>query len=356
MPKKDKKTAVLISRFSALGDITMTIPTVYNACRANPDKKFFFLTRHHPSALFINAPENLTVIGVDLDNYKGPAGLWRLAASLKTRYGIDYFIDLHDVLRTKLLRIFLGLRGVGYRYINKGRVAKKRLTRSQNKVLVPLKPTTERYDDTFRRAGIALYDSFRSIFDAQPDGKGDTKDFETVTSPKQPGEIWMAVAPFAKHKGKIYPLDLLEKVIAHFDEGGNRKIFIFGFGDKEKEAIASLAVKYPSVINMAEANLGMAAELSLLSHCDVMLSMDSANMHLASLVGLRTVSIWGATHPYTGFLGRGQNPDDTVQLDMTCRPCSVFGDKPCFRGDWHCLRGISPQIIVQKLQTPSDKP
>ena len=101
---------------------------------------------------------------------------------------------------------------------------------------------------------------------------------------------------------------------------------------------------------MAAASLGIGPELSLLSHCDTMLSMDSANMHLASLVGLRTVSVWGATHPYTGFLGWQQKTSDVVQLDMTCRPCSVFGDRPCFRGDYHCLYGITPQMIIQKIE------
>lgn len=80
--------------------------------------------------------------------------------------------------------------------------------------------------------------------------------------------------------------------------------------------------------------------------------MDSANMHLASLVGLRTVSVWGATHPYTGFLGWRQRTRDVVQLDMTCRPCSVFGDRPCFRGDYHCLAGITPKMIIEKLENP----
>lgn len=351
-----KKTNVLVSRFSALGDIAMTIPTVYNACTANPDRHFYFLTRRHPASLFINAPENLTVAGVDLDNYKGIRGLWRLASSLRVRYGIDLYVDLHDVIRTRLLRVFLTLKGVRAVHINKGRRAKKELTRKKHKVLLPLVPTTVRYDDTFLRAGISLDRSFTSVFDSSPDGKGDPAEFASVTPPKRQGEHWLAVAPFAKHKGKIYPMELLEKVIAHFDGVPGEKIFVFGFGDKENAGIAELARKYPSVVNMAEAGLGIPAELSLLSHCDVMLSMDSANMHLASLVGLRTVSVWGATHPYTGFLGRGQNPDDTVQLEMTCRPCSVFGDKPCFRGDWHCLWGINPRIIVQKLQTPSDKP
>ena len=354
---------ILISRFSALGDIAMTIPTVYNACRANPDMRFFFLTRKHPARLFIEAPENLTVIPINTDDYKGISGIWRLSGILRRDHGIDGFVDLHDVLRTQILRTCMRLRGIHSYAIKKGRRAKHRLTRRHNKTLRPLTPTPRRYDAAFDRAGISLAppNPFSSVFQDCPDSKGNPDAFASVSPPKQAGEHWLAIAPFARHKGKIYPMELLDKVIAFFNARPDQKIFIFGFGPEESARIAQFASRYPAVVNMAEANIGIAAELSLLSHCDTMLSMDSANMHMASLVGLRTVSIWGATHPYTGFLGRGQSMADTVQLDMTCRPCSVFGDKPCFRGDYHCLSGITPQIIIQRIlnptrQTPSDKP
>lgn len=347
MPRKNKGRNILISRFSALGDVAMTLPSVYNACLANPDDNFFFLTRHHPAQVFINAPANLTVIGVDLGNYKGIGGMWRLANSLKLRYGIDLYLDLHDVLRTKLLRLFLGIRGVRIHSIRKGRAAKKRLTRPNRKVLIQLTPTPRRYEEVFARGGIGLTDSFRSLYGK---GKGNPEEFASVTAPKKEGEYWLAIAPFAKHEGKIYPFQLMEKVVEHFATRPDTRIFIFGFGDKESGMIASLAERWPSVVNMAAARLGIGAELALLSHCDTMLSMDSANMHLASLVGLRTVSIWGATHPYTGFLGWRQNPADVVQLDMTCRPCSVFGDKPCLRGDHHCMHGITPQMVIKGIE------
>jgi len=81
-----------------------------------------------------------------------------------------------------------------------------------------------------------------------------------------------------------------------------------------------------------------------------MLSMDSANMHLASFVGVPVISIWGATHPYAGFYGWNQSPDNAVQIEMECRPCSVFGNKKCFRGDYACLLNIKPQLVLNKIE------
>lgn len=349
MGKNKERKRILVARFSALGDVAMTLPSVYNACYANPDAEFYFLTRHHPAQVFINRPDNLTVVGVNLDNYKGLGGIIRLAKSLMKRYELTDFMDLHDVLRTKMLRLILKMQGVRVSRLHKGRRQKRELTRRNNKVLVQLKSTPQRYEGVFRRGGIALANDFQSLYG---DAKGDPKEFAEVSAPKRQGEWWLAVAPFAKHPGKVYPMEQLERVIEHFNARQGARIFVFGFGQKEEAEIETLAKRYPSVVNMAKANIGIGPELSLLSHCDVMLSMDSANMHLASLVGLRTVSVWGATHPYTGFLGWKQRTRDVVQLDMTCRPCSVFGDRPCFRGDYHCLHGIPPQMIIQRIENP----
>jgi ADP-heptose:LPS heptosyltransferase len=77
--------------------------------------------------------------------------------------------------------------------------------------------------------------------------------------------------------------------------------------------------------------------------------MDSSNMHLASLTGIPVVSIWGATHPYAGFLGYGQTEENAIQLNLECRPCSIYGQKPCLRGDYACIQNITPQTIVDKV-------
>ena len=87
-----------------------------------------------------------------------------------------------------------------------------------------------------------------------------------------------------------------------------------------------------------------------MSHLDVMVSMDSANMHLASICGTRVVSVWGATHPFAGFMGWNQSTADAVQADMPCRPCSIYGNRPCLRGDYACLTSIQPEAIVQKVE------
>lgn len=346
MAKSDDLAPVLAVRFSALGDVAMALPSLYDACLAQPNRKFIFLTRSRAASIFTNHPANLTVITPDLESYKGPFGLLRLFRELHREFRFSTLVDLHDVIRTKFLRLYGRLSGLRVACINKGRAEKRRLTRRNNKVLVQLKPTVERYSETFLRAGIPQPGLFKALFLH----KADPARFSEVSAPKAEGERWIAIAPFARHKGKIYPSELMEKVVARLSSLPSVRLFIFGFGTEEKAIVADWAARYPNITDMATHAIGMARELALLSYCDIMVSMDSANMHLAALAGCPVVSVWGATHPYTGFLGWHQRPEDAVQLEMTCRPCSVFGNKPCRRGDYHCLYGISPSMITDKVE------
>lgn len=346
--KARKYKNVLIARFSALGDVAMTIPVVYSVCTANPSVRFIMITQKVASTLFINAPTNLVVLGVDTKvEYHGVRGMLKLKNYLIDNYQIDAFVDLHDVLRTWVLGGFLRLVGVPCKRINKGRSGKRALTRKHNKRMFPLISSRARYREVFHRMGFSFEESFVSLYG---DSTAPVSDFADISSPKRDGETWVAIAPFAKHQGKIYPLDMMEKVVAEVAKWEDTRVFLFGAGSEEQKVLHEWAEKYPTVQSLAEKRNGFPKELALLSHCDVMLSMDSANMHLASLVRLPVVSVWGATHPYCGFMGWRQEESNAVQLNMACRPCSVFGNKPCMYHDYFCLKGISPQLIISHIK------
>ena len=54
-------------------------------------------------------------------------------------------------------------------------------------------------------------------------------------------------------------------------------------------------------------------------------------------------------------MGWKQRDDLVVQLNMACRPCSLFGDKRCYYNDFFCLTGIQPQMIVTALKRVLDE-
>lgn len=342
---KNKKTAatILITRFSAVGDIAMTIPLLYSLADEYPTHRFVFVSRSRFADFFIDKPRNLEFRGVDLNSYKGLPGLFRLWMELKKEYAPDAFADLHDVLRTKIVRLLFAASGTKTARIIKGRSDRKRLTSGKAKDKKPLQSTFERYRDVFTRIGLPFTPKFKSLFH---NGKGDISEFASLL-PQKEGCKWVGIAPFARHEGKIYPLHLMRKVVERLAQNPDIHIFCFGNGDKEKAATDEWRTGRPNVhsfIGITDFN----GELRLISHLDLMVSMDSANMHMASLAGTPVVSIWGATSPLAGFLGWGQNEADCIQLPLDCRPCSIFGNKPCRFGDRRCMN-IPPETVAQKI-------
>ncbi|MBR0177776.1 MAG: glycosyltransferase family 9 protein [Bacteroidales bacterium] len=328
---------LLVIRFSALGDISMTVPVVHDLAVQHPDLDITMLSREMAKPLFEKLPQNVHFFVADINGrHKGLLGLNRLLKDLHFE-DFDYIADFHDVLRTQWLRFACRLFGKKVAKIDKGRKGKKALTRQKNKVFVQQATSFERYAKVLEQLGSPIKLQFVKL---------DYSDF--YEAQKATNETWVGIAPFAKHASKVYPLEKMEEVIKALSQRENTTIFLFGGGEEEKRQIAKLCDKYPNV-QAAKSQHGLAGELALMGQLDVMLSMDSANTHLASLVGTRVVSVWGGTHPYAGFLGWNQKAEDCVQLDLPCRPCSVYGNKACLRGDYACLKGIQPERIIEKL-------
>ena len=351
--KKDANPAktVLMARFSALGDVAMTIPAIYSACRTNPSVRFVMVTRPAMTSIFIDAPDNLIVIGADVkEKYAGIRGIATLCRELMADYAPDVFIDLHNVLRTRLMSVFLGMKGIRTSRLVKPRSARRALTRRHNKVMLPLPSQLVRYHEAFTGGGINIADKFSGLFGGRAMAPASL--FAAITGPKPTGQRWIGIAPFAAHQGKIYPPEMMEEVVALIDakaKDDDIRVFLFGGGEKECAILDDWASKYKSTTTLAGKKYGFPAELALINHVDVMVAMDSGNMHLAAITSAPTVSIWGATHPYCGFTGWHQSEDNTIQLALDCRPCSVFGNKPCHRGDHLCMRAIKPRLIFEKI-------
>lgn len=336
---------ILVVRFSALGDIAMTVPVIMEFARQYPEHEITMLSRKFTAPLFEDTLPNIKFKGVDLksDRYKGPLGMITLFRELKAD-GYDYFIDLHDVLRTKMLRQLFRINGCTVTSINKERLKRKRFIKTKDKK-DRLSTSFEKYTLAFNKAGFNFKNSFKSVFSIISPDLSQIKDITKNFT----GSKWIGIAPFTTHRGKEYPADMMEVVVRTVASMQDVSVLLFGAGEREKNILEQWESKYDNVFSIA-GKLNMKKELILMSYMRTMVSMDSANMHLASLAGIPVISIWGATHPYCGFIGWNQSEDNALQLDLECRPCSVFGNKECRYGDYRCLTGISPQIIADKIK------
>lgn len=324
-----KPRHILVLRFSALGDVAMTVPVIKLLLEQNKLLQITFVSIPFVQPLF-EGIERLQFHAIDLkEKHNGTKGLFRLYRELKTAYSFDAIADLHDVLRTKILRFYFVLSGIKISVIDKGRHEKKRLTRIRDKKLVPLKSTFHRYADVFEKLNL-------------PISLNPTPVIAKKSSKKQIG-----IAPFARHKGKMFPLEKMKEVVKLISAETNNTILLFG-AKNEVQLLEQWSVEFANV-RCISGTMSFREELEQIEGLDLMISMDSANMHIASLFGIPVVSVWGATHPFAGFYGWGQSEGNAVQVDLYCRPCSVFGNKPCYRGDWACLHSIAPHTIYKKV-------
>ncbi|MBE6254085.1 MAG: glycosyltransferase family 9 protein [Prevotella sp.] len=341
-------THIIVLRFSAMGDVLMTVPVIDSFARQHPDIRVTMVTRPWAKPIFDLLPKNVNFIAANLKGehagYRGVNLLARRLFALQP----THVADLHDVLRTKWLRLRLAAAGMHVAHIRKGRLARRLFLTMPEKT--QQKSVFEKYADVFRKLGFEDWTpDFHSFF---PAGGADLStaipDFDTSLRPEP---YWVAIAPFSAHEGKTYPLPMMEEVLRQLDARGDIRMFMFGAGKTEQEQLDHWAAMFPRVENMTGCLQDIGQELALISKCRVMLSMDSGNMHLASLAGIPVVSIWGATHPLGGFLGYGQSMENVVQrTDLDCRPCSIYGNKPCSFGDYRCLTGIAPKTVVENVE------
>lgn len=304
----------------------MLVAVLREFIQQNADVKIVMVSRKPFAALFEGIPR-LVFHGIEVEKYKGYLGLRKLAAELAGSYSPDYIADLHEVIRTRILNRVFRNRGFQIFQIDKGKAEKEHLTDIWNLEKHQLKRTVERYADVFRNMGFPLDLTYRLPENSiQREGVG--------------------FAPFAQHGGKMLPLDKSFEIARQLC--GSAKLYLFGGGEQESGILQEWQQQLPNSESVA-GKYTLQEELDLIARLRLMISMDSANMHLASLVGTRCISVWGSTHHFAGFLGYGQSEQDIVHVkDLTCRPCSVFGDKECYRGDYACLHEIDIQQIIQK--------
>ncbi len=335
--KKEIHT-LLITRFSALGDVAMTVPAIYSAAKQYPDVRFLLATRPFFGRILIDAPKNVRVVPFELTHYKGVIGLFRLIREL---HGLrpDAVADFHNVFRTWLIDFSFILVNIPVSMLDKQRSKRKNLSKGGQ-----CRPFTHRYFDVLQRLGINAHPQFSSVFETRT-----SPIILPPTVPVKGRNKWIGLAPFAKYLNKTYPYTQGRELILALSSLPATQLFIFGGGKADYLSISSWTVGMSGPMNLV-GKYAIEEELAIMSQLDVMITMDSANMHLASLVGVRVVSLWGSTTPSCGFLGWNQREEDALYMGISCQPCTTAGSNLCKIGNYKCLGMLSPALIANKVR------
>ena len=343
MSKKINHIAVF--RLSAMGDVAMTVPVLRAFVQQYPDVNITVVSRPFFKPFFEGIP-NISFFAFDeKQRHKGFLGLLRLFQDLKV-LNIDAFADLHNVLRSKVVRTLFALSGKKTAFVDKARAEKKALTRAEDKVFKPLTTMFERHAKVFEELGFTV-DLSNPTFP-----KKAILDSELIQLIGENNQKLIGIAPFAQYDSKVYPLDLMQEVINQLAENSTYKILLFGGGKKEVELLNSLSKGKENVIVVA-GKIKFQQELQLISNLDLMLSMDSGNAHIAAMLGVKVITLWGATHPFAGFSPFNQPMGNALVSDSNLfpkLPTSVYGNK-MVEGYEDAMRTIAVEKIVSSVQS-----
>lgn len=330
-------------RLSAMGDVAMTTPVLRAFVEQHPHVKITVVSRPFFKPFFETIPCVAFFAFDEKERHKGFLGLLRLFCDLR-KLKIDAFADLHNVLRSKVVRILFALSGKKIAAVDKGREGKKALTRAENKVFKQLPTMFERHTKVFKQLGFAV-DLSNPSFPEKA-----VLSTEIIAIIGKNYQKLIGIAPFAQYDAKVYPLDLMQEVIGQLAVNPENKILLFGGGKKEIAILDSISSSYENVINMA-GKIKFQQELQLISNLDVMLSMDSGNAHIAAMLGIKVITLWGATHPFAGFSPFNQPLQNALVSDRNLfpkLPTSVYGNKKV-EGYEDTMRTIAVDSIVKFL-------
>jgi len=340
----------LIVRYSQIGDALIAIPVINSLAKNYPNDEFTVLTNPIFAGIFSHMPKNVKLFPMI---YRKKKHFLRGLIYLFDRYSLllkIFFSEKYDHVALfqngtfdDQLQFLLSKK--------KSQVVKIDLKefRSKEKLKVTGFLETPSLSELYIKVLSQLgYSHVKNEYDASC-YKDEVIQLELLKKVQvNTGLKRIGIAPFSRLKPKIYPLEKMEEIIRYFSTRQDVQVLIFGGGDSEKAMAETWSENYENVISLI-GKLSFEEELYVISSCEFILTMDSANLHIASIVNTPAISIWGPSHPRLGYYPYNQLTENVVQQEIYCRPCSFFGENPCTNPDLFACMNILPETIIDKM-------
>ena len=159
----------------------------------------------------------------------------------------------------------------------------------------------------------------------------------------------IGIAPFAKYSTKMYPLDLMQKIVGFLDQ--KHTVFLFGFGKFEMGIIEKWSQAFKNVYSCSSFG-GFENEIAIISNLDLMVSMDSANGHIASIYNIPVITMWGSLiHTLVSqLLIQTRKPICVDREKYPLVPNSIYGNKE-LKGYEDAMRSISYNEVLARVES-----
>jgi len=329
---------ILIIRLSSIGDIILTSYLLRLTRKLHPTAQIDFLVAKEYTRLLDFNPHINRIISYQ----KKKPFIYHLkeTLSLYNRMYYDVVIDLQNNFRSKLFTT--GKYGAIYRF-NKRRFFKFKLVflkkRTDQIEPIPILyrmtyPPLKHFDDGL---GLELW-TMKDRNSYLPHTKSHfVKKFRRI-----------AIAPGAKHFTKKLPENKFSELIETLQSNYNAEIYLIG-GNEDIPTGKFLAHRIPTVRNFI-GKLDILETAELLDDMDLLISNDSAAVHLASARNVPVIQIFGSTVPELGFIPF-RVPYQIVQVnDVKCRPCTHFGRSSCPKGHFDCMNKITTAEFILAIE------
>lgn len=314
---------ILVIRFSSMGDIIYTTPVVRCLKKQLPDAEIHFLTKPAFKYIYEGNPylDKLLLLRSTLNE--------TIAEIKQQKY--DYIIDLHNNLRTAVIKLRTGIRSSTY---DKQRI-RKWLSLKFNLKLIPPVHLVNRYLNTVKFLGVTN--------DGAPIDYCIKKDYSlTELLPVSHQNGFIAFIIGATHFTKRMPNEKVIRICQKID----LPVVLLG-GNDVKENARYIASAVGEKVFDACGITSLDQSVFLLSKAINILGFDTGLTHIAEAFDRPIASIWGSTVPELLGVQPYQVKDAlVVGVDLPCRPCSKFGLSHCPLGHFKCMNDIPEDLLV----------
>lgn len=326
---------ILVLRFSSIGDIVLTTPVIRCLKTQLEDCELHFCTKKGYASILEANPyiDRLHLLEDSLDELIGQF----------KKEKFDYIIDLHNNLRTRIIKLRLGVKANSFDKLNyeKWLMVNFKINKLPNRHIV------DRYLDTVAPLGVKNDDEGLDYFIPEKD------EVEPEWLPETHRKEYVAYALGAQHNTKKLPLhrmielcDRINKPIVLLggkeDVENANKIEEFFLrrqsGEQYEEGLAELNKKTLIYNACGKFNLNQSA--SLVKGARYVFSHDTGLMHIAAAFKKHIFSIWGNTIPEFGMYPYQTRFTVLEKKDLKCRPCSKIGYNKCPQTHFMCMNGI----------------
>jgi ADP-heptose:LPS heptosyltransferase len=319
---------ILVIRFSSMGDIIYTTPVVRCLKKQLPDAEIHFLTKPAFKYIYDNNPY------VDKLLLLKPTLVETISELKAERY--DYIIDLHNNLRTTLIKLNLRVKSSTYK---KQRI-RKWLSLKFNLNLVPPIHLVERYLKTVKFLGVKNDDQLIDYYIKA------NYDLAKLLPPShQNGYIAFVIG--ATHFTKRMPNQKIISICNNL----NVPVVLLGGNDVKANA-DEIEANAPNIYNACGVT-SLDESVFLVSKATSVVGFDTGLTHIAEAFNVPIASVWGGTVPELLGVQPYMVKDFLVAgIELSCRPCSKFGLEKCPLGHFKCMNDMPEQPIVDFANHP----